>query len=404
MHHVLRHGSVDRQRFSLQSLLDLAVQVSSKGNDKSERGRVGRFLLECVADRLAVQEARLSRWGMQSCNGSDSSNVIRTSNYHVPIWKQPEKRSNTWHTNGLPGARKRLETLQWIHTDTLRACREILQLSAAKADPYLLPTLTQVQARHARTVETLAELVVENLRPYDKLDRIDLNVFLHDRLGIQLLCEHYMEIAKGKRYGTIDYQRPVADALLDAMGEANILAQAYFEHVPEMKLVQDCSSDKTAATPIQATFVGSWLHYVLVEILKNAITATAKHHHASSMNPTMPTNDALLPPVTLTCGQDETITWIAIDDRGPGISTPIMDSFCFAQTNKIWDRMEEQTTYAMVRSPLQGLGVGLSLSTVMMQYFGGTLYLQRRNDGHVGTRAYLGLPRDLTLLEETQPE
>ena len=40
--------------------------------------------------------------------------------------------------------------------------------------------------------------------------------------------------------------------------------------------------------------------------------------------------------------------------------------------------MDDQQTYAMTRSPLQGLGVGLSMSKMMMKYFGGTLNVEDR--------------------------
>ena len=258
----------------------------------------------------------------------------------------------------------------------------------------------------------LAEASTTNftvILPHDRTE-LDASIphFLHHRLGIQLLCEHYMEICKHKPHGTIDYERQVAHAALDAAGEANILAQAYSAVVPEIVFLQDDNrnnnnnNNNSLSPPITATFVGPWLHYVLTEVLKNAVTATVhhhRHHHPDNNEP----NDNVLPPIIISTWQDDATTWIAVDDHGPGLGpskSQVDDSlFRFAQTDKIWDRLDEQTTYAMVeRSPLQGLGVGLSLSATMMQYFGGTLMLQNRSDGG-GARACLGLPRDLTIPE-----
>ena len=48
-----------------------------------------------------------------------------------------------------------------------------------------------------------------------------------------------------------------------------------------------------------------------------------------------------------------------------------------------WDRLHEQQSYATVRQPLSSLGVGLTLSRLMMRAFGGDLYLSN-NGGVIG--------------------
>ena len=459
---------------------DIGKSDSHKNNNE-HRIQVGRHLLECVSHRLEAQHSRLEVWmehlerdddgddgdngdnhdtisnihkestntnsdfssSSSSASASIASRVIRTANYHTPMWKQteptiPTKQSSkvgishknnsknsknnneAWRKQGLPSARRKMETLQWIHKDTLQSCHDILQLPITHSNLayHLKHTLTQVQARHARTVETLAELVVQDLRPYHRLGDNNNNKnsgtammeryifpFLQHRLGIQLLCEHYMEIAKQKPHGTIDYQRSIQSALLDAMGESNILTQAYYDVIPELIIADDDDSDSNGSSELTATFVGPWLHYILVELLKNATTATVQRHDQAS-------NTNNLPPIVLSAWldkKDQSYVWIAIDDEGVGINqemgksckadSAIIKEFGFAQTNKIWDRLEEQTTYAMVRSPLQGLGVGLSLSSVMARYFGGTLILQSRPDGIPGTRALVGIPTNLDILE-----
>ena len=55
------------------------------------------------------------------------------------------------------------------------------------------------------------------------------------------------------------------------------------------------------------------------------------------------------------------------------------DFFTFAQRTTVYDRMNEQQTYAQVRSPLQGLGTGLALSRWHMRHFGGDLTLENRH-------------------------
>ena len=407
------------QRFSLQSLLKLAVNPDNTA--------VGRLLMQCVADRLAFQEdilkswrRRLDRVGQPEDKGSTGSfvgtiskssdnNVIRTSTYHTPLWKEvspsnQDANNEVWRTQAYPKARRKLDTIHWIHTDTQQACRHILSLS--NPQQYLRHTLTEVQARHARTVETLAEMLVQDLRPH----HVDLPVtqFLNQRLGIQLLCEHFVEICKGKPYGTIDYQRSVQEAVLDAVGEANILTQAYYDVIPEIGIHLATNEGNATTTTMNssisplATFVGPWLHYTLVELLKNAVTATVERHGATAP-----------PPIHIYIGSDELSTWIVVEDQGTGLApdansasaaTPSLELFRFAQTRQLWDRLDEQTTYAMVRSPLKGMGVGLSLSRRMMAYFGGALSLSNSSAGTGGARALVTLPHDLTILEASNFE
>jgi hypothetical protein len=397
------------------------VAVAAHASPKA-RVDVGRALLAQVSHRLTVQQGWLEdltrrldpkvpaadRTTLSSLPDNNNA-VYRTSAWLTPVWKVAQAQAAS---HALAQARQGVATLSWIHTDTARDCRTILDLSPEKAAPYLADTLSSVSTRHARTVETLAEVVVA-LRPHattlrhggggglDSLnDDAMILPFLHQRLGIQLLCEHYMEVVgkRKKAAGTIDVQRSVQEAVLDAMGEAKILTEAHYEHPPVLEYGggSRATSERDDDDDLKATWVGPWLHYVLVELLKNATTATVQAHPSTPSESLLPP-----PPVVITATQDDHTTFIYIDDRGTGVgtstTTTVQDTFRFAQTEHIWDRMDEQTTYAMVRPPLRGLGVGLSLSAAMMTYFGGALRLEARAGG--GTRAVLTIPRYLTILE-----
>jgi hypothetical protein len=398
-------------RHSIQSLLETAARATESS---SSRVHVGRALLTQVAHRLDVQGSLLdtmtTRLSNSNSNPSSSNphsdGVYRTAAWLTPVWKE---RQAAAAAHATAQAHKGLATMTWIHTDTAQACRTILALEADASAQYLQSTLTSVQARHARTVETLAEVVV-GLRTGTTPDEAHAQdmatdptlvaTFLRQRLGMQLLCEHYMDIVGNsirmpKPAGTMDVERSVADAVLDAMGECKVLTEAFYEHPPPL-VYRNHDTMTTEDDDIKATWVGPWLHYVLVEVLKNATTATVEQHparHAVSSN-----EENTLPPIEIRAHQDDRTTYIYIEDRGTGLgSTLSTDCFRFAQTDHIWDRMDEQTTYAMVRSPLRGLGVGLSLSSAMMHYFGGALRLEARGNG--GTRVVLEMPRDLTILE-----
>ena len=67
---------------------------------------------------------------------------------------------------------------------------------------------------------------------------------------------------------------------------------------------------------------------------------------------------------------------IQIKDQGMGLKNK-KGAFGFAQSTsqKRWDRLQEQQSYAAVRQPLGSLGVGLPLSRLMLRVFGGDLDL-----------------------------
>jgi pyruvate dehydrogenase kinase 2/3/4 len=72
---------------------------------------------------------------------------------------------------------------------------------------------------------------------------------------------------------------------------------------------------------------------------------------------------------------------IQILDQGGGLSRnkSVNGLFEFAQCPKKYDRLDDQQTYAMVRSPMRGLGVGLSMSKLQMTQFGGDIELLDRS-------------------------
>jgi pyruvate dehydrogenase kinase 2/3/4 len=109
--------------------------------------------------------------------------------------------------------------------------------------------------------------------------------------------------------------------------------------------------------------------------------------------------------VRITCNSNTQMLECEIMDQGIGIQNEdeIQRAFQFAvsSSHQKWDRLDEQQSYAMVRSPISSLGVGLTLSRMMMQKFGGNVYLKNRvqpteldktNVINVGCSAFLHLP------------
>ena len=114
--------------------------------------------------------------------------------------------------------------------------------------------------------------------------------------------------------------------------------------------------------------------YVLVEILKNSMTSSVQHAsiQGSSVSPSciyIGLNDGN---GSLVCN---------IYDQGLGLDEKgIQRAFRFADSSasRRWDRIDEQQSYAMVRAPISSLGVGLSMSKMMMAVNGGSIHLENR--------------------------
>ena len=287
-----------------------------------------------------------------------------------------------------------VDRLLRLHRDTQEMARHVGELPQShpssptthnKKNQSTLPSLIgstfrQIRDRHQHTIETVAEIVV-GLRSSSMYNLIQESVdpFLRNRLGIPLLCEHIMEIDKGKETGTMDVDVQIYDVVMDAVSEAKILVEAHYgdHQIPDIQ-VQDPAMVVTLHRP--------WLHYVLVELLKNAMTATIENQGSN---------------IQITFGQNDKFVFIFIDDQGAGLNCDNgnRDIFAFAQTEKLWDRLDDQTTYAMVRSPLKGLGVGLSQSRMIVQHFGGNLTLKNL-DNRKGCRASIQIAKDLDIPEQ----
>ena len=135
-------------------------------------------------------------------------------------------------------------------------------------------------------------------------------------------------------------------------------------------------------------FIPTYLHYILLELLKNALRATAETHlHKRS-----------LPSITVVIadGQDNEDVVIKICDEGGGIRR--------SQMNKVWSYLyttadpsiqeafisDKQKDHDNV-SPIAGLGYGLPIARAYCRHFGGSLDLISMES--YGTDAFVHLKR-----------
>jgi pyruvate dehydrogenase kinase 2/3/4 len=135
-------------------------------------------------------------------------------------------------------------------------------------------------------------------------------------------------------------------------------------------------------------FIPTYLHYILLELLKNALRATAEAH----------LHKTILPPVTVVIadGKDNEDVVIKIMDEGGGIPR--------SQMSKVWSYLyttadpsiqeafisDKQQDHDKV-APIAGLGYGLPIARAYCRHFGGMLDLLSMEG--FGTDAFIHLKR-----------
>ena len=192
----------------------------------------------------------------------------------------------------------------------------------------------------------------------------------------------------------------------DAVTEAKHVADANLGMAPEVIIQPDKSISSQDFCP--PPLIRSWLHHAIVEITKNAMTSNVQRYMQQSST----VSESTPPSVYINIEKETRLSdashsdflRIQVIDQGTGLKDKAQ-AFGFAQSSsqKRWDRLQEQQSYAAVRQPLGSLGVGLPLSTLMMRVFGGDLSLsnhERGNDFDSGCTATLLINYDDTYSAE----
>jgi pyruvate dehydrogenase kinase 2/3/4 len=392
------------KRWSLQSLSNLA-------NESESLSSMSRQLLEDVALRLARQHNYVS----------DIANVVK---------HQSDNQSTQMRLH-----LKRLETLQYIHFDTYKLCKQMLLEERhtfwnrfEKSDQFLINSIMeQTRSRHANTMENIADLVTTvrseaigndqiNYRNFLNNLNLQSDVFLQGRLGLQLLCDHYVKLHRNKYQstGAVELNSNIKDSvLIDAITESQHICDAHLQTFAEVYV-----QTATDANPTQ-TIVRSWLHHSLVELLKNSMSSSVQKSIANNVGQNQIPHSSNVPPIFIMINETDASFILEIVDQGTGFAKDneqetFNQAFMLGHSSsgKKWDRLDEQQSYAAVRSPLSSLGVGLHSSRCMIEHFGGSLTLRNNTDATeskdiskqrieygVGCTARIELPKDISIME-----
>ena len=233
-------------------------------------------------------------------------------------------------------------------------------------------TITKIIDRHAPTLNIMARGIDKIKKNENSDDSQDYNLnkfliqFYKNRTRNRLLLQNFVEYFKEEKddhVGIINLNSNIEDILNGAIEDAEDVADVNRLIFPEIDINID---------PLNFTYVDSYLHYVLVEILKNSVRAV---NEKSDIDPK----------ITITSNKDEddNLYILKIKDNGIGIKKEDLHK------DKIWNFGYTTSDIDIHNdvSPISGFGYGLSITKVILGTFGD--HIKVFSEYGKGTQAYI---------------
>lgn len=208
-----------------------------------------------------------------------------------------------------------------------------------------------------------------------------LDRFYMSRIGIRVLAGQYLAMRQEPQndyIGMICQKTSPSAVVREAAANVTKLCIERYGRAPEVQLI--------GRLDLTFPYIPTYLHYIVLELLKNALRATCEKFEP----------DAALPPVVVVIadGTNNEDVVIKITDEGGGIPR--------SQIEKIWSYLYTTAGSSLQKavfsgkdhsdmSPMAGLGYGLPISRSYARYFGGDIDLMSM-DGH-GTDVFVYLKR-----------
>ena len=289
------------------------------------------------------------------------------------------------HLEKLDAKKKQVKTLLHIYGDTAKTVKSLsegalMSRFSGTDKERLRKALNDVKLRHALSaVETLFDFSCENALDDEATKTVDR--ILRNHFDFILICDHFYDLADEKKAdkivdkgAVIKIKSPitVVEMIESVRDELVFSFSVDFPDHPNLGIDIALSEEMVYfdSGRDSCCIVPSSVRYTLSECLKNAVSATMKRADGVFTKPfvTLSSSDGLA---------------IRVVDDGVGLEENSgKDLFQFGHVGKIrYDRLNHQTSYAAVRDPLQGIGVGLPISKILMEQAGGGLTVQNRPGG-----------------------
>ncbi|GAB5034875.1 pyruvate dehydrogenase kinase [Nannochloropsis oceanica] len=252
--------------------------------------------------------------------------------------------------------------------------------------------LKNIYERHAPVLLTMArgayelrqKYVAGSSEFYDLEVHNFLDAFYLSRIGIRMLIGQYLELREPPKpdyIGLCCLRTSPRDVALTAIEDAKYMCTRQHGDAPEVTL--------HGRLDLTFAYVSEHVHYILLELLKNSMRATAEFHGTDDMPPIR---------IVIADGEDNEDVVIKVSDEGGGIPRSHISriwSYLFTTADPEIQRgfvdLSHPASDFDTASPLAGLGYGLPISRAYARYFGGDLSIMSM-EGY-GTDAFVHLSR-----------
>lgn len=370
---IKKHASLRATSVSIQMLMKTCRGDLASYQTRSFMGRLGQRLAD---ERILINMASLLRKEIpirlahriqdldQVPMMKDMPSVIACKHIYIQSFKEMIDWPPIFTPQDEQAFAEMLGTLYMKHANILvQMARGAYELRAAVAEGQYGPT-----------------------RELDFTRLTDCHCFLDrfymSRIGIRVLAGQYLELRTEKRenyIGMICLKTSPSDVVREAAEHAKQMCRRQYARAPMIEI--------TGRLDLTFPFIPTYLHYIVLELLKNALRATCETHQGANLPKVS---------VIIADGMDNEDVVIKIADEGGGIRR--------SQVDKIWSYLyttaDPKIQEAFIgnqagdhddASPIAGLGYGLPISKSYCEFFGGALDLVSM-EGY-GTDAFIHLKR-----------
>jgi len=254
--------------------------------------------------------------------------------------------------------------------------------------------VNQVYSRHAHTLITMAKAAHEmRMMLHQDLDAFaehaivqdSLDKFYLSRIGLRTLIGQYLALRESSddpdRVGIVDHSASPYAIAKNAINDATYMCTRTHGDAPQVTIHGRIDLDMAT--------IPEYIHYILLELLKNSMRATVEFHGVDNEMPRIK--------VIIADGENNEDVVIKVSDEGGGIPRSHMKKiwsylFTTADSANAQDFViSDDTSDFNVSSPLAGLGYGLPIARNYARHLGGDLAVMSM-EGY-GTDSFVYLAR-----------
>ncbi|XP_077995486.1 branched-chain alpha-ketoacid dehydrogenase kinase-like [Glandiceps talaboti] len=373
---------------NLRRTLTTLEQAEARERNRSVTSFYNQSAIDAVSEKPLVRLSPTTL--LYSGKSPDDNHILRSAQYlHKELPVRVAHRIAAFR--GLPFIVGCNPTILQVHELYIRAFHMLSEfpiITDFETEQKYSAMVRELLDDHKDVVTMLAEGFKESRRHIkdEQLVRKFLDNTLTSRLGIRMLAEHHLALHHDRPYhvGIINTQMQLRKVIDNWVDFGKRLCDHKYGYAPNVKLKGH----------VNATFpyIQSPLDYILPEIIKNAMRATAE---SNLDNPTS------APDVSITIANNDTDFVIRISDRGGGIphqNVGKVFQYHFTTSGSCTDERVTRGLFGEIMNadqqgpgggPMHGFGFGLPTSRAYAEYLGGTLTLQSMQG--IGTDVYLRL-------------